>query len=381
MKWRIVVGAALATAAAVLGARGNDKTSADHSRALNLAAAAAAPAPNGSPPAAVSAAAAGGAEKGGGQQAHDSGNHGDSSGGNGSNNNSGGGGGGGAQAPAKEGERTQQGSAPQHNQQQHGEPAAKHEASGTKNHAPTATNKGSNDGGKNDKKGGKDNGKHSDEKKEPTKTRKGSSKNKDDDDESDDEAGDDEAEKEYLKRVKADKDAGRMPGRMKMLVPPRTVHTPLFELDSVIELQWEYDNNVIEVPEKLMISVQLPKDPHAAPGTKPMIYDIAVNVTGDQKKFFWDTKNDVPEGEGMREGSGYTMYFYDGDIGFRMSDVVPAGYLIKYAMPFAFYISRYERTNDGVPRNYNPNSAARHGPALGAAALCSLVAVALAQLL
>ncbi|KAJ1890937.1 hypothetical protein LPJ81_005841, partial [Coemansia sp. IMI 209127] len=240
---------------------------------------------------------------------------------------------------------------------------------------------GSNDSGKNDKKGGKDNGKHSDEKKEPTKTRKGSSKNKDDDDESDDEADDDEAEKAYLKRVKADKDAGRMPGRMKMLVPPRTVHTPLFELDSVIELQWEYDNNVIEVPEKLMISVQLPKDPHAAPGTKPMLYDIAVNVTGDQKKFFWDTKNDVPEGEGMREGSGYTMYFYDGDIGFRMSDVVPAGYLIKYAMPFAFYISRYERTNDGVPRNYNPNSAARHGPALGAAALCSLIAVALAQLL
>ncbi|KAJ2545256.1 hypothetical protein EV175_005822 [Coemansia sp. RSA 1933] len=258
-----------------------------------------------------------------------------------------------------------------HNQQQ--QQAGKHEPSGSKDHAPTATGKSD----KNDKKGSgssKDNGK-----KEPTKTRKGSSKNKDDD-ESDDDADDDDAEKEYLKRVKADKDAGRMPGRMKMLVPPRTVHTPLFELDSVIELQWEYDNNVIEVPEKLMISVQLPKDPHAAPGTKPMIYDIAANITGDKKTFFWDTKNDVPEGEGMREGSGYTMYFYDGDIGFRMSDVVPAGYLIKYAMPFAFYISRYERTNDGVPRNYNPNSAARHGPALGVAAiLCYLAAMALVQ--
>ncbi|KAJ2011997.1 hypothetical protein IWW57_006449, partial [Coemansia sp. S610] len=80
---------------------------------------------------------------------------------------------------------------------------------------------------------------------------------------------DEEVEKEYLKRVKADKDAGKMPGRMKMIVPPRTVHTPLFELDSVIELRWDYDNNVIEVPEKLMISVQLPKDPHGEPGAKP----------------------------------------------------------------------------------------------------------------
>ncbi|KAJ2804242.1 hypothetical protein H4R20_002583 [Coemansia guatemalensis] len=205
-----------------------------------------------------------------------------------------------------------------------------------------------------------DGGDKKSQRKEPTKTHK--SEDKEDDDDDDDDAGDEEAERKYRERAKADKDAGRMPGRMKMVVPPRTVHTPLFELDSVVELQWEYDKNVVEVPEKLMISVQLPKDPHADPGTKPVLYDIAVNVTGKQKKFFWDTKNDIPEGVGMREGSGYTMYFYDGDIGFRMSDVVPAGYLIKYAMPFAFYISRYERTNDGVPRNYNPNSAARPAP-------------------
>ncbi|KAJ1934335.1 hypothetical protein FBU59_005732, partial [Linderina macrospora] len=194
-------------------------------------------------------------------------------------------------------------------------------------------------------------------------------------DEEDDD-GENEAERAYLKRVKADKDAGRMPGRMKMVVPPRTVHTPLFELDSVVELQWEYDNNVIEVPEKLMISVQMPRDPHADPRLKPVVYDIAVNITGDRKKFYWDTKNDVPDGVGMREGSGYTMYFYDGEIGFRMSDVVPAGYLIKYAMPFAFFISRYDRTNDGVPKNYNPNAAARPAPAV----TWSLLAVAVAML-
>ncbi|KAJ2084305.1 hypothetical protein H4R24_000098 [Coemansia sp. RSA 988] len=209
---------------------------------------------------------------------------------------------------------------------------------------------------------GNDGGDKKSQRKEPTKTHKDD--DKDDDDEDDDDEGDEEAEKKYRERAKADKDAGRMPGRMKMVVPPRTVHTPLFELDSVVELQWEYDKNVVEVPEKLMISVQLPKDPHADPGTKPVLYDIAVNVTGKQKKFFWDTKNDIPEGVGMREGSGYTMYIYDGDIGFRMSDVVPAGYLIKYAMPFAFYISRYERTNDGVPRNFNPNNAARPTPML-----------------
>ncbi|KAJ2494238.1 hypothetical protein GGI11_008934 [Coemansia sp. RSA 2049] len=75
------------------------------------------------------------------------------------------------------------------------------------------------------------------------------------------------------------------------------------------------------------------------------------------------------------------MYFYDGDIGFRMSDVVPAGYLIKYAMPFAFYISRYERTNDGVPRDYNPNSASAHAPTLRVAAVFWFVAMAMIQLL
>ncbi|KAJ2002237.1 hypothetical protein GGI04_003424 [Coemansia thaxteri] len=210
---------------------------------------------------------------------------------------------------------------------------------------------------------------HDEVRKRPTKTRKLTAEDDDDDDD------DDDAEKEYLKRVKADKDAGKMPGRMKMVVPPRTVHTPLFELDSVIELKWEYDNNVIEVPEKLMISVQLPKDPHGEPGTKPVLYDIAVNVTGSKKSFFWDTKNDIPEGVGMREGNGYIMYFYDADIGFRMSDVVPAGYLIKYAMPFAFYISRYERTNDGVPRNYNPNSASRPAPLATGRLLALLLAV------
>ncbi|KAI8322501.1 hypothetical protein GQ54DRAFT_339245 [Martensiomyces pterosporus] len=211
---------------------------------------------------------------------------------------------------------------------------------------------GNSNGNSNSNSNGDSGDKKSHEKK-PTKTHKSIF---------DDSEGEEEAEKEYLKRVKADKDAGKMPGRMKMIVPPRTVHTPLFELDSVVELSWDYDNNVVEVPEKLMISVQLPKDPHADPGTKPMLYDIAVNITGDRKRFYWDTKNDVPDGVGMREGNGYTMYFYDGDIGFRMSDVVPAGYLIKYAMPFAFYISRYERTNDGVPKNYNPNGASCLAP-------------------
>ncbi|KAJ2127246.1 hypothetical protein GGH17_004776 [Coemansia sp. RSA 788] len=188
---------------------------------------------------------------------------------------------------------------------------------------------------------------------------------------------DSDVEEKYMQRVNADKNSGKQPGRMKMLVPPRTVHTPQFELDTVIELQWEYDANVIEVPEKLMISVQLPRDPHD-PGAKPVIYDIAVNVTGDRTKFFWDTKNDVPEGVGMREGSGYVMYFYDAEIGFRMSDVVPAGYLIKYAMPFAFYISRYERTNDGVPRNYNPNGGARLVPRMSIlATIVAMVAFAI----
>ncbi|KAJ2502517.1 hypothetical protein GGH96_001046 [Coemansia sp. RSA 1972] len=240
--------------------------------------------------------------------------------------------------------------AKQHEQHDHEQPP-KHDSK-DKNPAPSAT---TNPGPRNDPANKRPNDTDREEKAQhnhPTKSQKI---------EDDDDDADSDIEEKYMQRVNADKNSGKQPGRMKMLVPPRTVHTPQFELDTVIELQWEYDANVIEVPEKLMISVQLPRDPHD-PGAKPVIYDIAVNVTGDRTKFFWDTKNDVPEGVGMREGSGYVMYFYDAEIGFRMSDVVPAGYLIKYAMPFAFYISRYERTNDGVPRNYNPNGGVRLAP-------------------
>ncbi|KAI9503997.1 hypothetical protein BX070DRAFT_223234 [Coemansia spiralis] len=318
MAWRVVLGTALALLAASLAVANEEDFEVDLVRGLNLAVL---PAPNAHP-------AHGGAAE---QLAHDNNSH---NGGNNNNNNNNAPKSGGAKAPES-----------QHH------PAGK------------------------DAPAGKEESKHGGERKQPSKTRKNH-----EDDSNDDEDDDEDAEKEYLKRVKADKDAGKLPGRLKMVVPPRTVHTPLFELDSVVELQWEYDNNVIEVPEKLMISVQLPKDPHADPGSKPVLYDIAVNITGDQKKFFWDTKNDVPEGVGMREGSGYIMYFYDGDIGFRMSDVVPAGYLIKYPMPFAFYISRYPRTNDGVPRNYNPNAAGRCAPRLEVATLFSLAAMAMIQI-
>ncbi|KAJ2482410.1 hypothetical protein IWW56_001068 [Coemansia sp. RSA 2131] len=237
----------------------------------------------------------------------------------------------------------------QHEQHEQHEQPPKHDAK-DKNPAPSATtNPGPRDTANKRPSNDTDN-KNEKPQHHPTKSQK-----------IDDDDDDDDMEEKYMERVNADKNSGKLPGRMKMLVPPRTVHTPQFELDSVVELRWEYDANVVEVPEKLMISVQLPRDPHD-PGAKPVLYDIAVNVTGDRTKFFWDTKNDVPEGVGMREGSGYVMYFYDAEIGFRMSDVVPAGYLIKYAMPFAFYISRYERTNDGVPRNYNPNGVARLAP-------------------
>ncbi|PVU99195.1 hypothetical protein BB559_000928 [Furculomyces boomerangus] len=144
--------------------------------------------------------------------------------------------------------------------------------------------------------------------------------------------------------------------RVDILYPPKTVPTPMFSLDSTINLKWDYDKNLKIMPKMISISVQAPKDPKAGPNAKPMLYEFATNISGTIKEFSWNTKKMAPSGFNYRSGKGYFLYIYDSVLGFKKSDVAPTGRLQKFVLPFIFYDSTYTQTNDGVPRDYNPNA-------------------------
>ncbi|KAJ1918136.1 hypothetical protein H4219_002776 [Mycoemilia scoparia] len=159
-----------------------------------------------------------------------------------------------------------------------------------------------------------------------------------------------------------DEGGGMQPGRLTMVSPPTSIPTPLFELDSIVTLRWEYDDNLDRIPRRLMLSVELPHESDDGGKDMTMMYDIATNITGTARMFMWDSRENVPDGVGLREGRGYRLHVYDSDLGFVKSSAPPPGRLLKFSMPFSLYASRYEKTNDGVPRDYNPNSAASLQP-------------------
>ncbi|KAJ2777957.1 hypothetical protein H4R18_004886 [Coemansia javaensis] len=165
------------------------------------------------------------------------------------------------------------------------------------------------------------------------------------------------------------------PGRIVMKTPPRAVESPLFEIASKVQLQWDYDDNMKSPPSRVTIRGQMP-DGFTEPGTNnPLYWYIAQNTTAAPKAYTWDTITESPPGYTLREGSGYRLYIYDSDIGWENSTRVTAGKLFQFMLPFSMYNSRYAQTNDGVPKNYNPNAAARAQPAAAAAA--ALLAAAL----
>ncbi|KAJ1963664.1 hypothetical protein GGI12_001924 [Dipsacomyces acuminosporus] len=149
------------------------------------------------------------------------------------------------------------------------------------------------------------------------------------------------------------------PGRIEMKTPPKSVESPLFEIASKVKLQWDYDSNMKKPPSRISIRGQMPSDIHEPGTNKPLYWYIAQNVSAELKSYTWDTITESPPGYTLREGPGYKLYIYDSDIGWENSTHVYPGKLFQFMLPFSMYNSRYGQTNDGVPKNYNPNAATR----------------------
>ncbi|KAJ2735919.1 hypothetical protein IW152_001217 [Coemansia sp. BCRC 34962] len=166
------------------------------------------------------------------------------------------------------------------------------------------------------------------------------------------------------------------PGRITMKTPPQSVASPLFEIASTVQLQWDYDNNMKKPPSQITIRGQMPSGFFQPGTTKPLYWYIAQNVSAAPKAYNWDTITESPPGYTLREGSGYKLYIYDSDIGWDNSTHVYPGKLFQFMLPFSMYNSRYAQSNDGVPKNYNPNAAPRSASA-GAGAWVAMLAAAI----
>ncbi|KAJ1812358.1 hypothetical protein LPJ75_003688 [Coemansia sp. RSA 2598] len=167
------------------------------------------------------------------------------------------------------------------------------------------------------------------------------------------------------------------PGRIVMKTPPQSVESPLFETASQVKLKWDYDNNMKSPPSQITIRGQMPSGYFQPGTTKPLYWYIAQNVSASPKAYTWDTITQSPPGYTLREGTGYKLYIYDSNIGWENSTHVYPGKLFQFMLPFSMYNSRYAQSNDGVPKNYNPNAGSRSASvAAGAwtAALAALVA-------
>ncbi|OMH83094.1 hypothetical protein AX774_g3403 [Zancudomyces culisetae] len=177
---------------------------------------------------------------------------------------------------------------------------------------------------------------------------------------------DEEADKEGNEDDQDQDDELGIPGRVVIKTPPKYVQTPMVAIGSKLNLEWTYDENLARPPKKYSFRLQLPKqnkNQFQGERSPALMFDIAQNVTTEVKSrnnlfsFEWDLAHIKPSDFGLQEGKGYFLHMYDGDLGFSNSDAPPAGRMQKFTLPIAFYNSRYEQTNEGVPKNYNPNAA------------------------
>ncbi|KAJ2772514.1 hypothetical protein IWQ57_001730 [Coemansia nantahalensis] len=166
-----------------------------------------------------------------------------------------------------------------------------------------------------------------------------------------------------------------------MKTPPQAVESPLFEIASKVKLQWSYDPNMKQPPSKITIRGQMPDGFHEPGTNKALYWYIAQNVSAADNAYTWDTVTESPPGYTLREGTGYRLYIIDGDIGWENSTRVNPGKLFQFMLPFSMYNSRYAQTNDGVPKNYNPNAAAHAASSAGAIAVAGMAALAAALLI
>ncbi|KAJ2557539.1 hypothetical protein EV175_001286 [Coemansia sp. RSA 1933] len=168
------------------------------------------------------------------------------------------------------------------------------------------------------------------------------------------------------------------PGRIVMKTPPQSVESPLFEINSMVKLQWGYDNNMKKAPSRVTLRGQMPDGFYQPGTTKPLYWYIGQNVSAENMAYTWDTITESPPGYTLREGSGYKLFIYDSDIGWDNSTHVYPGRLFQFMLPFSMYNSRYDQTNDGVPSNYNPNSASHFASTAVALWTATLVSVLVA---
>ncbi|KAJ2831430.1 hypothetical protein J3B01_005339 [Coemansia erecta] len=169
------------------------------------------------------------------------------------------------------------------------------------------------------------------------------------------------------------------PGRIVMKTPPRAIESPLFEAASEVKLQWDYDDNMKKPPSQITIRGQMPSGYFEPGTTKPLYWYIAQNISAPNKMYTWNTITQSPPGYTLREGTGYKLFIIDSSIGWDNSTHVYPGKLFQFMLPFSMYNSRYAQTNDGVPKGYNPNAAAR--PTMTRVCIAVLVATVVALVL
>ncbi|KAJ1949146.1 hypothetical protein FBU59_001273 [Linderina macrospora] len=162
---------------------------------------------------------------------------------------------------------------------------------------------------------------------------------------------------------------------------PEATLAAMFPIGTEVEIGWKVLNSTWRPPKKISVCGRLPS------GVKPAKNNIiscdwmiATNISGSRVNVTWNTVTQSPPGMQLRESSGYSLYIYDSDLGFGSYRVKP-GQAIQASITFSMYNSRYDRTNEGVPKGYNPSAAppavrAHIWGVLGVAALALLGAMA-----
>ncbi|KAJ1889808.1 hypothetical protein LPJ66_007833 [Kickxella alabastrina] len=136
-----------------------------------------------------------------------------------------------------------------------------------------------------------------------------------------------------------------------------SIPTPMFVIGEKITLGWTYTNETLRPPAKVSICGKFPSDSGKSTSRAAICdWTIAVNISGEGKKFIWDTVTDGAKGIAFSEDTGYKLYIYDSER--DVSDNSPgAGRVIPLMFWFNMYNSRYNMTNQGVPVGYDPSAA------------------------
>ncbi|KAJ2852091.1 hypothetical protein GGI22_005215, partial [Coemansia erecta] len=88
-----------------------------------------------------------------------------------------------------------------------------------------------------------------------------------------------------------------------MKTPPQSVESPLFEINSMVKLQWGYDNNMKKAPSRITLRGQMPDGFYQPGTTKPLYWYIGQNVSAANMAYTWDTITESPPGYTLREGN------------------------------------------------------------------------------